>query len=106
MSILQTTDLKKYYGAEPNSTKALDGVTLSIEQGEFVDIVGTSGSGKTVGNVLLLGAFQGFKGIVEYAAFSYPIWMMIALAAILFVFCWFIPLLFVNRMVKKQRLKD
>ena len=48
MSILQTTDLKKYYGAEPNSTKALDGVTLSIEQGEFVAIVGTSGSGKTV----------------------------------------------------------
>ena len=48
MSILQTTDLKKYYGAEPNITKALDGVTLSIEQGEFVDIVGTSGSGKTV----------------------------------------------------------
>ncbi len=47
MSILQTTDLKKYYGAEPNSTKALDGVPLSIEQGEFVDIVGTSGSGKS-----------------------------------------------------------
>ena len=47
MSILQTTDLKKYYGAEPNITKALDGVTLSIEQGEFVAIVGTSGSGKS-----------------------------------------------------------
>ena len=47
MSILQTTDLKKYYGAEPNLTKALDGVTLSIEQGEFVAIVGTSGSGKS-----------------------------------------------------------
>ncbi len=31
MSILQTTDLKKYYGAEPNIIKALDGVTLSIE---------------------------------------------------------------------------
>mgnify|MGYP002508601004 CR=1 FL=1 len=44
MSILQTTDLKKYYGVEPNITKALDGVTLSIEQGEFVAIVGTSGS--------------------------------------------------------------
>ena len=44
MSILQTTDLKKYYGAEPNITKALDGVTLSIEQGEFVAVVGTSGS--------------------------------------------------------------
>jgi ABC-type lipoprotein export system ATPase subunit len=39
MSILQTTDLKKYYGAEPNITKALDGVTLSVEQGEFAAIV-------------------------------------------------------------------
>lgn len=47
MSILQTTDLKKYYGTEPNITKALDGVTLSIEEGEFVAIVGTSGSGKS-----------------------------------------------------------
>ena len=47
MSILQTTDLKKYYGAEPNITKALDGVTLAIQQGEFIAIVGTSGSGKS-----------------------------------------------------------
>ena len=47
MSILQTTELKKYYGAKPNITKALDGVTLSIEKGEFVAIVGTSGSGKS-----------------------------------------------------------
>ena len=47
MSILQATDLKKYYGTEPNITKALDGVTLAIEQGEFVAIVGTSGSGKS-----------------------------------------------------------
>ena len=47
MSILQATDLKKYYGAEPNITKALDGVTLAIEQGEFAAIVGTSGSGKS-----------------------------------------------------------
>ena len=47
MSILQTTDLKKYYGTELNITKALDGVTLSIEEGEFVAIVGNSGSGKS-----------------------------------------------------------
>lgn len=47
MNILETTDLKKYYGTEPNITKALDGVTLSIKEGEFVAIVGTSGSGKS-----------------------------------------------------------
>ena len=40
MSILQTTELKKYYGTKPNITKALDGVNLSVEQGEFVAIVG------------------------------------------------------------------
>lgn len=55
----------------------------------------------TVGNVLLLGIFQAFKGSVEYAVFSYPIWTMLALAAILLAFCWFIPLIFVNRMMKK-----
>ena len=47
MCILQTTDLKKYYGQEPNITKALDGITLTIGRGEFVAIVGTSGSGKS-----------------------------------------------------------
>lgn len=47
MCILQTTDLKKYYGQEPNITKALDGITLTIGRGEFVAIVGTSGSGNS-----------------------------------------------------------
>lgn len=47
MSILQTTELKKYYGTEPNVTRALDGVNFSAEEGEFVAIVGTSGSGKS-----------------------------------------------------------
>ena len=38
MNVLQTIDLKKYYGSEPNITRALDGVSLSVEQGEFVAI--------------------------------------------------------------------
>jgi putative ABC transport system ATP-binding protein len=47
MSILQTTDLKKYYGEEPNITRALDEVHFTVEDGEFVAVVGTSGSGKS-----------------------------------------------------------
>lgn len=47
MCILQTLNLKKYYGTEPNIVKALDGVSISIEEREFVAIVGTSGSGKS-----------------------------------------------------------
>ena len=47
MSVLQTIDLKKYYGTEPNITRALDGVNFSVDDGEFVAVVGTSGSGKS-----------------------------------------------------------
>jgi len=47
MSILETKDLKKYYGTNPNIVKALDNVNLEINDGEFIGIVGTSGSGKS-----------------------------------------------------------
>jgi putative ABC transport system ATP-binding protein len=47
MKIVETRNLKKYYGNEPTLVKALNGVDLSIEEGEFLAIVGSSGSGKS-----------------------------------------------------------
>mgnify|MGYP001622885194 FL=1 len=47
MTVLETKELKKYYGSGDTQVKALDGVDLTVENGEFVAIVGTSGSGKS-----------------------------------------------------------
>lgn len=47
MSILNASHLKKYYGQNESLVKALDDVNVSVENGQFVAIIGTSGSGKS-----------------------------------------------------------
>jgi putative ABC transport system ATP-binding protein len=47
MEVLKTENLTKHYGTGANTVRALDGVNISIRNGEFVAIVGTSGSGKS-----------------------------------------------------------
>mgnify|MGYP002771587623 FL=1 len=47
MEMIKASGLKKYYVADNYEVHALDGVSLSVEEGEFLAIIGTSGSGKT-----------------------------------------------------------
>lgn len=46
-TVLQVTNVEKYYGNKGSLTKALDDLSFSVDKGEFVGIMGASGSGKT-----------------------------------------------------------
>ena len=65
MDILKTTNLKKYYGSGDTIVKALDGVDLTVSDGEFAAIVGTSGSGKSTLLHMLGGLDRPTGGTVE-----------------------------------------
>ena len=67
MKILETHDLKKYYGEGDTQVKALDGVDLSVEEGEFTAVVGTSGSGKSTLLHMLGGLDYATSGTVTVA---------------------------------------
>ena len=45
--LIQAKQLTRIYGSGENTLRALDGVTLSVERGGFVSVVGSSGSGKS-----------------------------------------------------------
>lgn len=67
MKILETKNLKKYYGSGDTQVKALDGVDLCIEEGEFAAVVGTSGSGKSTLLHMLGGLDYATEGSVTVA---------------------------------------
>ena len=47
MEMIKAAGLKKYYVTDNYEVHALDGVSLVVEEGEFLAVIGTSGSGKT-----------------------------------------------------------
>lgn len=67
MSILKTENLKKYYGSGDTTVRALDGVSISVDDGEFAAIVGTSGSGKSTLLHMMGGLDRPKEGKVEIA---------------------------------------
>ena len=64
MAILRCENLTKIYGEGENIVKALDGVSLSIEKGEFVSVTGPSGSGKSTLLHILGGVDKAISGKV------------------------------------------
>ena len=58
MLLIQTKDLVKAYGEGVQEVRALDGVSLDIEQGDFVAIIGASGSGKSTFMKLIMNEYN------------------------------------------------
>ena len=65
MRILSTSHLVKQYGQKENLVNALNDVSISIEEGEFVAIIGTSGSGKSTLLNMLGGLDRPTSGSVQ-----------------------------------------
>ena len=64
MEMVKGVNLKKYYVTDTYEVHALDGVSLSVEEGEFLAVVGTSGSGKTT-LTNMLAKHYGWKKFLE-----------------------------------------
>ncbi|MBS5884662.1 MAG: ABC transporter ATP-binding protein [Clostridium sp.] len=45
--VLRVSNIEKYYGRKGNITKAINNISFSVEEGEFIGVMGASGSGKT-----------------------------------------------------------
>jgi ABC-type lipoprotein export system ATPase subunit len=65
-TLLETRDLKKHYSMGTSIVRALDGVSLTVEEGEFVALLGTSGSGKSTLLNLIAGLDHATDGSLRF----------------------------------------
>jgi len=65
-SVYKLEDLQRYYISKAETVKAIDGVNLTIDQGEFIAILGPSGSGKTTLLNLLAGLDKATSGVIYF----------------------------------------
>ena len=66
MRLIEVRDVYKIYNPGENEVRALDGVTLTIEEGEFVAIIGESGIGKTTLIRLMMSFMSNYQGSITY----------------------------------------
>jgi len=64
-AVLETRDLKKHYQMGETTVRALDGVTLTVNEGEFLALLGTSGSGKSTLLNLVAGLDRASDGTLQ-----------------------------------------
>ena len=64
--MIESNNLTKYYGNGESRFKALDGVSISIKNGEFIVILGASGSGKSTFRNVISGLEKSDGGTVAY----------------------------------------
>jgi len=72
MSILELTGVSKSYGTNGDRTDVLKDISLSVEEGEFIAIVGFSGSGKTTLMSIIAGLIEADSGTVRVKANRSP----------------------------------
>lgn len=64
--MIKAENIKKYYGSKENRFPVLKGVSLSIKDGDFIVILGASGSGKSTFLNILSGLEKADEGTVDY----------------------------------------
>src|SRR5712691_9703856 len=64
-AFLETRDLKKHYRMGESTVRALDGVSIAVDEGEFVGLLGPSGSGKSTLLNLIAGLDRATSGTLR-----------------------------------------